>query len=237
MGLKIDGIVLRKLDYSETSVIIKVLTREEGVKDFIFQGAKRKNKKGNLISPLAIISIEYYQRNDSDLAKITSVEAKYLYKSIPFDPYKSSIIFFMNEVLNNTIKEKAAATDLYDFLLNILQILDLSDKTSNYPIKFLYRLTKYLGFYPNEIVDSNYLDLKEGTYCKYSPNHGIFLNKQLSEQLLIFSKLDFNGQNDPKISLTLRRDLIYSLLKYYGIIIDNFKPIQSLQVLESTFHD
>ena len=60
----LEGIVLSKVDYSETSIILKLLTEKEGVKSFIFQGAKRKNKKGNIISPLAILSVEYYQRND-----------------------------------------------------------------------------------------------------------------------------------------------------------------------------
>jgi DNA repair protein RecO (recombination protein O) len=69
MRLHTKGIVLRKTDYSETSVVLQILTPKFGVKGFIFQGAKRKNKKGNIIAPLSIIDIEYYQRNESDVAK------------------------------------------------------------------------------------------------------------------------------------------------------------------------
>ena len=57
---KTKGIVLRKVDYSETSIILSVLSPNDGVKSFIYQGAKRKKKKGNLITSLAQISIEYY---------------------------------------------------------------------------------------------------------------------------------------------------------------------------------
>ena len=234
---KTKGIVLRKVDYSETSIVLKVLTPTEGIKSFIFQGAKRKKKKGNIISPLAILSIEYYQRGDSDLAKISGVEPDILYKTIPFDPYKSSIVFFMNEVLNNTLRENENSEGLYDFLVNILQVLDLSDHISNFPIKFLYRLTKYLGFYPHEVENPVYLDLQECSYTKYEPNHGAYLSKRNSLLLLRFSGMKFDGKNDPEIDLNTRRELVYDILKYYHVVFENFKPIQSLSVLEATFHD
>lgn len=232
-----EGIVLRKTDYSETSIIVQALTPTEGIKSFIYQGAKRKNKKGNLISSLAIINIEYYQRGDSDLAKISSIEPSIIYKNIPFDPYKSSVLFFMNEILNNTVKEKEDGEELFIFLKNILEVLDLSDHIANFPIKFLYRLTKYLGFYPNIQEDAIYFDLRECSFTKYQPNHSEFLDKESSSLLLQFSGMNFDGINDPKIDLNTRRQLVYDLLKYYHIIFDNFKPIQSLSVLEATFHD
>lgn len=234
---KTNGIVLRKVDYSETSIVLKVLTPSNGVKSFIFQGAKRKKKKGNIISPLAILSIEYYQRGDSDLAKISTVEPETLYKTIPFDPYKSSIVFFMNEVLNNTLRENENSEGLYDFLVNILQVLDLSEHIANFPIKFLYRLTKYLGFFPHEVKNPVYLDLRECSYTKYEPNHSEYLSKQNSLLLLRFSGMKFDGKNDPEIDLNTRRKLVYDILKYYNVVFEDFKPIKSLSVLEATFHD
>ncbi|OIQ28959.1 MAG: DNA repair protein RecO [Crocinitomix sp. MedPE-SWsnd] len=231
----VEGIVLQKTDYSESSLIIKFLT-SEGVQSFIFQGAKRKGKKGNLISPLAILSIEYYKRNDSALGKISKIEPAIIFKEIPFDPFKSSIVFFMNEVLNKTLKEKDADHDLYTFLRSILEILDLSTTTANFPIKFLYQLTKYLGFYPQVDENGIYLDLQEGRYVKYQPNHPFYLTKEKSDLLLEFSGMNFDGKNDPNVTLKDRRELVYDLLNYYKVIFDNFEEIQSLSVLEATFH-
>jgi DNA repair protein RecO (recombination protein O) len=231
----VEGIVLQKTDYSESSLIIKFLT-SEGVQSFIFQGAKRKGKKGNLISPLAILSIEYYKRNDSALGKISKIEPSIIFKEIPFDPFKSSIVFFMNEVLNKTLKEKDADHDLYTFLRSILEILDLSNTTANFPIKFLYQLTKYLGFYPQVDENGIYLDLQEGRYVKYQPNHPFYLSKEKSDLLLEFSGMNFDGRNDPNVTLKDRRELVYDLLNYYKVIFDNFEEIQSVSVLEATFH-
>src|SRR5690606_1621879 len=137
-------------DYSESSLIIRLLTPHDGVQSFIFQGAKRKNKKGNLVSPMAILSVEYFRRNDSDLGKISAIEPGLVFRNIPFDPYRSSILFFMNEVINKSVKDKAVDEDLYTFLRSLIEVLDLSDHINNFPIKFLYHLTKYLGFYPQK---------------------------------------------------------------------------------------
>jgi len=142
----------------------------------------------------------------------------------------------MNEVLNNTLSEKEAEEELFLFLKNILEVLDLSDHIANFPIKFLYRLTKYLGFYPNEIENPVYLDLRECSYTKYEPNHNAFLSRKNSAILLALSGMNFDGNNDPDIDLHTRRELVYDLLKYYNVIFENFKPIQSLPVLEATFH-
>jgi DNA repair protein RecO (recombination protein O) len=233
---KTKAIVIRKTNYSETSLILQVLTPNDGLKSFIFQGAKRKNKKGNIVAPLAQLEIEYYQRNDSALAKISTIESTLIYKTIPFDPYKSSVVFFINEILQHTLKDNEKHEGLFPFLSNILEVLDLSDSIANFPIKFLYRYTKYLGFYPNEVPEARYLDLRECAYTKYQPNHNSYLSEFKTHLLLAFSTCDFDGINDPKIDLNTRRDLVYDLLKYYEEVIDNFKPVHSLGVLEATFH-
>ncbi len=89
----IEGIVLQKINYSETSIIVKLLTEHEGVKSFIFPGAKNKKKKGNLIAPLAILSLTYFQRNNNALATIQEIEPSVVFRDLPFNPYKPSLPF------------------------------------------------------------------------------------------------------------------------------------------------
>jgi DNA repair protein RecO (recombination protein O) len=231
------GIVLQKINYSETSLIIKMLTPSNGVQSFIFPGAKRKKKHGNLVQSLAILSVEYYQRSDSDLPKITAIEPAIVAQTLWYDPYKSSILFFMNEVLLNTLRDNERNDELYHFLENILQVLDHTDHIANFPAKFLYRLTRYLGFAPEENEDSIYLDLQECRFTKYRPNHLDYLDQETTGYIKALGPLSFDGENDPKIPLQKRRQLVYDLLKYYHVVIDQFKPIQSLAVLEATFHE
>ena len=160
-----------------------------------------------------------------------------IYKDIPYNPYKSSILFFINEVLNATLKDKEENSELFTFLKSILEILDLSGHTANFPIKFLYGLTKYHGFYPQEDKNGLYLDLQEGRYVQYIPNHPFYLSERKSALLLAFSGTNFDGSNDPKIDLKTRRELVHDLLSYYKVLFDNFPEIKSLSILEATLHD
>ena len=230
----IDGLVIKKIDYSETSVILHILTAQEGLKSFIFQGAKRKNKKGNLIQPLAILHIEYHQRNDSELAKISHIEPAIVYKTIPFDPFKSSIVFFLNEILINTIKSEDQHDELYEFVGHILQVLDLTEQYSNFPIKFLYHYTKYLGFFPNMVEEPTYLDLQDCTFTKHIPMHQGYLSADLTKDLLAVCKEDFSGLHDPVIQRSTRQSLLTALISYYHIVFDDFKPLKSTEILSET---
>jgi DNA repair protein RecO (recombination protein O) len=62
------GILLKRIPYSETSLVLTIFTLLEGKKSFLFQGAKKK--KGNVLLPLSPIELTYFQRDDSQLAKI-----------------------------------------------------------------------------------------------------------------------------------------------------------------------
>ena len=78
-------------------------------------------------------------------------------------------------MLNKVIKEKESDQELFTFVRSILEILDLSDRTANFPIKFLFQLTKYLGFYPQFDTEGKYFDIQEGKFRKNIPNHPFYL--------------------------------------------------------------
>ena len=230
------GIVLRKIDYSDTSLIVKLLTKNHGVKSFLFQGGKRKNKQGNILQPLSIIDVEFYQRSDSDLSKISNVSASKVYRNIPFDPLKSSILFFLAELIQKTVHENETENELYEFVESALLILDETEHYSNYVLKFLLQYPQYLGFSFHRDTNPQYFDYQEAGFVTHEPNHPYYLNKEKSSLLLRLSGMKFDGINDPKIDLKTRRELIYDLLKVYRVFFDNFKDIQSLSVLEVALH-
>ena len=230
------GIVLRKIDYSDTSLIVKMLTKEFGVQSFLFQGGKRKNKHGNILQPLSLISAEFYQRNDSDMPKMSAVDSRVAYRTIPYDPYKSSILFFIAEIIQKTVHEDEADEALFDFIENSLLILDETDHFSNFVIKFLLQYPQYLGFSLFRDPDPQYFDYQEAGFVKHEPSHPYYISKEKSSLLLAFSGMKFDGLDDPKIELNTRRELIYDLLKVYNVFFDNFKEVQSLSVLEAALH-
>ena len=58
------GIVLSRTSYSESSLILKIITEHSGLQSFIFQGAKKKRVP---FFPLQLIEFEAYKRADSQI--------------------------------------------------------------------------------------------------------------------------------------------------------------------------
>jgi DNA repair protein RecO (recombination protein O) len=229
------GIVLQKIDYSETSLIVKVLTAEFGLKSFIYQGAKRSKKKGQLVSPLSVLNITYFQRKESDLGKITTVELDVIFKDIPFNPIKCSVVFFINEILLKTVKEEESNADLFEFVKNVLNVLDVQSNISNLPIKFLIELLKYLGYYP--IIENNpqFFDYLNGKLTKNQPNHPNYMSGENIKFLLELMNSNLTEQT-LKIPSKNRQQVLANLLDYYKVVLDDFKNLKSLEVLEAILH-
>ena len=106
------AILLNRISYSESSLIVTYYTFENGIQKFIFQGGK---KKAHQLFPLSLSEITYYKRPDSDLGKLTSAESYQLLKEVPFNPIKSTIAFFIAEVLLKCLKTEESEKDLFLF--------------------------------------------------------------------------------------------------------------------------
>ena len=230
-----EGIVLQKTDYSETSLIIKVLTQDKGLQSFIFQGAKRKNKNGQLVAPLSVLNITYFQRKESDLSKISNIELAIIFKDIPFNPIKSSIIFFMNEILQKTIKEEEINENLYFFLKHSLEVLDVQNQISNFPSLFLINLLKHLGYYPIIEENAQYFDFLNGKLTKNQPSHPNYISGEEMPFLNDLFGQDLTHQSIV-IPTKIRHKILNGLLDYYKVILDDFKNLKSLEVLEAVLH-
>ena len=230
-----EGIVIQKIDYSETSLILKVLTPDFGVKSFIFPGAKRKKKKGQLVFPLSILSITYFQRKESDLARISSVELAEVCKQIPFDPIKSSVVFFVNEVLHQCIKEEDANPSLFLFVKNLIQVIDIQLNLSNIPVQFLLELLKHLGYYPNIEENAIYFDYLNGKLTRNEPAHPNYMREENTAFLIQVMQSNLTEES-LKIPGKNRQRVLTGLLDYYKVVLGDFKPLKSLDVLEAVLH-
>lgn len=228
------GILLKKIDYSETSLILQFYTQEKGIQSYLFQGGKKK--KGNSLQPLSIVEIEVYMRTDSDLGKISAVSLLEVHDSITFNPLKSGIAFFLAETLTQTLKSTEAENSLYLFLKQEISWLNNHNSLANYPVWFLLKLSSYLGFSPH-VKDRNctYFDLEEGTLSARVPTGHVYLKDEtipFVEKMLITSK-------EEGLSLTLskasRKQLTENLLSYFKHHVEGFKTPKSLEVLQTIF--
>ncbi|MNJ83517.1 DNA repair protein RecO [compost metagenome] len=229
------AIVLSRLSYSESSLIVNLFTLEAGLQTFLFQGAKKK--KGLILFPLELVEIAYYKRNDSSLMKLTEMQALEPLHHLLDNPLKSSIAFFISELMMNCLRDNHQDKRLFQFLSEEIQWLNLSEELSNYLIWFLAQISKLEGFQP-EIQDVNprYFELQEGKFTNELP----FLPSYLEESWLHWltdslrlEKTDFLAVSIPKEE---RVKLIDAWLEYYQFHVSGMRKMKSLEVIRTVFN-
>ena len=61
MIVKTEGLVLKQINFSENSLILKIFTREYGLLSFMIKGAKSgKNKSYGILRPMSFLNVVFY---------------------------------------------------------------------------------------------------------------------------------------------------------------------------------
>ncbi|NHN25414.1 DNA repair protein RecO [Flavobacterium jejuense] len=237
MLVKTKAIVISTLKYNEKSLIVKCLTRVNGIQTYFIHNAftgKNNKQKKVFFQPLNQIEIEAYHNNKNNLQRIKEVKIYYPYHSIYLDIIKSSIVLFLSEILHNIIKEEGKDEQLFDYLESALQWFDTQEEMFNFHLVLLLQLTKYLGFYPQEnLSDKKYFNISEGVFSETQSLNSLTIEE--SELLKRLLRLKFED-NQKVFSVIQRQQLLKIVLDYYKYNIERFKTPSSLQVLKEVFN-
>ncbi len=229
---KTEGIVLKTLKYSESSVITKIFTREFGEFSFIVPGVRgsRNKSKGNLFQPLQILELDLYYHPNKSLLKLKEYRPGYIYQHLYTDMIRQSVAIFALEVISKCIHEHEVNDTLYDYFRTFLMDTDTTESmAAMMPQHFLLNASNILGFMPYIEVpfeERPYFNLEAGVFEKQPSFTMISLDK--NEALLIFEFLD---KNDAHFSKNDRLKILEILLMYFRIHLPNFKQMNSLEIL------
>lgn len=239
MLVKTKGIVLSSVKYGDADLIVRCLT-EEGIRSYMLKrifGSRSKKMKPAYFQPLSLLELTANHNQKGRLNSLREVRSSYLYQSLSTDILKQSIALFLAEVLAASIREEESDQSLFEYVQTALIWLDTHNKVANFHLLFLFRLTRFLGFYPDaKHSDEEYFDLVEGSFSRNRP-HNPFLEK---EKLALFRSLigiNFDevvrlGWNSEK-----RQLLLEVLLGYYEFHLPGFKKPRSLNVLKDVFNE
>lgn len=237
------GIVIHHFKYGEKSVIAKVYTEKYGLQSYILNGVRNKKSKNKAVylQPLSLIEINAFHKEQKGLQKVKNIQLDIPFTSIPFNIHKSSIAFFIAEILSKSIKEEEANEKLFDFLYNAIQVLDLKEiNYNNFHLLFLANFSKYLGFYPQipEINDNVplYFDLQEGCFVQLQPYHNAFIEPPTSKLFLLVFGTKFEAMESLAINTKQRKMLLNTFLDYYNLHLSNFDNLKTLDILEEVLN-
>lgn len=238
---KVEGLIVKAVKYSETSVICDAYTAELGLRTYIINGVRKKNSKISpaLVQPMSLVEMIVYHHEEKDINRIKEIKPSYIYQQLPFDVARGAIGLFMAEVAQKTLREPESNPLLFQFLFNCYQTLDQTDaKIVNFPVWFLVKLSTYLGLFSvvNSLTEDCVFDYSEGRILPEIPaGHHYYFSPQNTHLLAAFLELDFEASAQLELSNQDRRDFLSDMLRYYQYHIENFGELNSILVLKTVF--
>ena len=182
-----EGLILSSINYSETSIILKVFTRNYGVQKGFVRGAKSK-KKSNIYEAGNLVSISFKSRTE-DMLGIFLVD---LMKPSPLlylnDLKRFSCIISVINLLEFSLLESEPETELYFYSKNLInKIFSYEEGWIEEYIRWEVFLLKKIGFglelskciLSNKKTDLSYVSPKSG--CAVNKEAGKPWEKKLLE--------------------------------------------------------
>jgi DNA repair protein RecO (recombination protein O) len=238
MLTKCRAIVIKCIDYSETSVILKCFTDACGMQSYLINGV-RKNKgsiRPSQLQPLSLLELEAYHQQNKNLQRIKELKCAPQLSNLHFNMHKSAIGMFMAEVVYRSIKEdNQPDNNLFEYLYNTIQILDVEqERTANFPLFFMVNLTRFLGFYPklnSSGTTTMGFNFKDGEFEPYDDKSPFQIDLACSQLLIEFMRCTYNEQKLLQIHGHHRKQLISAMVMYYNQHLNGFSNMRSHEIL------
>jgi len=235
------GVLLSRLKYSDSKLILKIYTREFGLQSYLFySSATRKNKfKLNLLQPMYLLDLQVYHKEKSGLQKIKEVAPADVFKTIPFNIHKQTLSLFLAEFISKILQENQTDKDLFDYIFNSIKLLDKADEraVNNFHVLFLYKLTEFLGIMPENNYSSSrkIFDLQAAKFIVGYPNHKAFFDEKTGKNFYELSMIRNLDDYDLKLSNNNRRELLQGIINYYNLHLNRPGKLKSLEILAQVF--
>jgi DNA repair protein RecO (recombination protein O) len=228
MLTKDKGVVLHRFKFGENALIAKIYTRNAGQLSFIFKGVfspKSKFKAAHL-TPLNIVEIDFENHPSKQIKKIKELNCKPVLHSIHLVSEKIALSTFILEIVNRAISDELSNPALYESLEEVILEIENTPKPPPWLAHlFVLQLLHHLG----HGIDSNSFEkgftfnLLEGTFSSSNPHPSFSVNETCSAALaqLIQSHTS---------ELSLRKELLSTLIRFLHIHCIGNKPLQSLSL-------
>ena len=151
MIIKTKGIVVRSIDFQETSKIVTVLTSDHGKVALLAKGTRSpKSQYGHVLQAMNELEIVYYYKPGRDIQNLSQTENLVKRHHLLGNYDVMMMGFKLLEWINKIHIPEQESTALFQLLSRALISLDSQENIHDglYP-KFLLRLCQIMGYEPN----------------------------------------------------------------------------------------
>ena len=231
------AIVLSRMNYSESGLIVRVFTEKFGLISILQKGIRhKKNKKTSLFQPLMILEMVVNLNEKKDLHFTKEVSLKHNLRHIHTNMIKTSLAFFIAELVYKSINGREENNELYHFLEKSILFLNASQESvANFHLIFMLKYASLIGF-GIEPPENNaaYFNTETGVFSD-TPVHSRFMNEEMSAILERLLHRNYMNMNEVSLTGSQRNDMTNSLLEFYYIHNQDLRQIKSKDILETVF--
>jgi len=233
------AIIIRSIDYQDSSKIVTALSQIHGKISLIAKGVKKpKNRLAGVIEVGNILEVTYYYKASRNIQTLS--EASIIYQSLNFrkDFNRASILYSSLELLSQLVHENEENNHTFAFAFNFIKWLGEIENVQ--PSIFGYvqiRLAQIAGIgLIDDLHDSNetvYLNISSGTLASQPDSE---LAYKLTHKQALFLRMALKSRNTEIFNIDLKnselKQLIYHLDVYFKYHIEGFKDRRSDTIFE-----
>jgi|GEM_PF-582765 len=242
--LKSEAIVLRKIEFGETSYIVHLFAKEYGKISVLAKGARTsKSKLGNLIDILNVIEAIFYEKPTREIQILSSADLIYKPEKIFLNLEKYAIAMMCAELLYRCLVDGYPNIKIFEALKKAIKIINESSQTMfDLPLRFVLFFLKESGY---EFIfehcsvcrkkinsgEVSYYMITNGAICEkcYSNTHyDLKITKELFNTIECLKKRD--------IEILVTKENFFLLAKFFERYINYHlkegKIFNSLEIME-----
>lgn len=127
--IKTEAIVLSKLNYSESSLIVSLFTKSNGKVSAILKGGRRpKSKLASVVDVLNHIQVIFYKRESREIQVISSADLISHFPKIKSDLNSSVYAYAVCELVKDVMIENESNILLFNGLVRILNLMENNEE-------------------------------------------------------------------------------------------------------------
>ena len=148
--IRTEAVVLRSLDYGETSQIVTLFTREKGKLGVMAKGARRpKSSFGATLQPMAYTQVVFYYKPTRTLQTLSESSHVESFHSLRRDLKSITVGLRIVELVDALMEEEDAQPEVFALLVRTLRRLDIAEtRVTNLWLYAQLRLAQMLGVAP-----------------------------------------------------------------------------------------
>ena len=241
MITKTEAVVLRSVDYSESSLIVTLFTRKHGITAVIAKGAKRpKSKFAALLVPGQVLEVVFYMKSTRSVQTLSEASFMLKLNHLRTDVEKMALAVTTMELVKQVVHDNEVNEPLFAFVVKMLRWIDGAENVSKKIFPYIQmRVLASIGIGlqqgdpKNEEVVDGYMNIESGTLSRQSEGDTSVRLTPVQFRFLI-ECLKRSGTSILKMDLKNSElsELIEYLDRYIRYHVEGVKPRRSDEIFD-----